>query len=64
MHTPIRADRQGILLGVFTMGQFALAGFALAQFAVAHSLVAQFGLYVHEGHAQVMRSLSQLVGSK
>ena len=51
-------------IGVFTIGEFALAGFALAQFAVAYSLVAQFGLYVHEGHAQFMRSVSQLLGSK
>jgi hypothetical protein len=39
-----------------------VAGVALAQFAVAYSLVAQFGLYLNEGHGQLVFSLRRLLG--
>ena len=48
-------------LGVVSIGQFTVAGFALAQFALAYSLVAQLGIYVHEGHGQLVMSLSRLI---
>ena len=49
-------------IGVVSVSQFTVAGFALAQFAVAWSLVAQMGLYVAEGHGQLVRSLPSLLG--
>jgi hypothetical protein len=49
-------------IGLFAVGQFALGGFVLAQFAAAYSLIAQVGLYLHEGHGQLVRGVSQLVG--
>jgi hypothetical protein len=36
--------------------------YALAQFAFAYSLVAQIGIYIHEGHGQLVKSLSDLIG--
>jgi hypothetical protein len=35
---------------------------ALAQLAFAYSLIAQVGIYVHQGHGQLVRSLSELAG--
>jgi hypothetical protein len=35
---------------------------ALAQFAFAYSLIAQIGIYIHEGHGQIVKSLSELLG--
>jgi hypothetical protein len=49
-------------LGVFSIGQFTVAGFALAQFAFAYSLIAQIGVYLDEGHGQLVISLSRLLG--
>lgn len=49
-------------VGLVSVSQFALAGFALAQFAAAYSLVAQLGIYVHEGHGQIVKSLAELLG--
>jgi len=37
-------------------------GFALAQIGAAYSLIAQVGLYIHEGRGQLVRSLAQLIG--
>jgi hypothetical protein len=48
-------------IGVFSVSQFTVAGFALAQFAAAYSLDAQFGLYLHEGHGQLVKSLTELI---
>ncbi len=48
-------------VGVVSVCQFTLAGFALAQFAVAYSLIAQIGLYIHEGHGQWVRSITELI---
>ena len=48
-------------LGVFCVAQFAVAGFALAQFALAYSLIAQLGVYLAEGHGQIVFSLSKLL---
>jgi hypothetical protein len=36
--------------------------FALAQFAVGYSIVAQFGVYFHRGHGQLIKSLADLLG--
>jgi RNA polymerase subunit RPABC4/transcription elongation factor Spt4 len=49
-------------IGVVSVGQFTIAGFALAQFAVAYSLIAQMGLFVDEGHGQLVRNILDLVG--
>ena len=49
-------------LGVVSISQFTVAGYALAQFAFAYSLIAQIGIYIHEGHGQLVRSLSELIG--
>jgi hypothetical protein len=48
-------------IGVVSISQFTIAGFALAQFAVAYSLIAQMGVYVQEGHGQMVKSLEQLL---
>jgi hypothetical protein len=48
-------------VGVFTVAQFAVAGWALAQFAAAYSLVAQMGVYLHDGRGQLVRSAADLV---
>ena len=48
-------------VGLLSVCQFTLAGFALAQFAVAYSLIAQIGLYIHEGHGQLVRSIADLL---
>ena len=49
-------------LGVVSVSQFTVAGFALAQFAVAYSLIAQIGVYVREGHGQIVKSVAELIG--
>ena len=49
-------------IGVVSISQFTIAGFALAQFAFAYSLIAQLGIYIHEGHGQLVKSLSELIG--
>ncbi len=48
-------------IGLISVSQFTVAGFALAQFAFAWSLVAQIGFYIHEGHGQLVRSLSDII---
>ena len=49
-------------IGVVSVSQFAVAGFALAQFAAAYSLIAQLGVYVREGHGQIVKSVAELIG--
>ena len=48
-------------IGVVSISQFTIAGLALAQFAAAYSLIAQIGIYIHSGHGQIVKSLSQLM---
>ena len=48
-------------VGLVSISQFTLAGFALAQFALAYRLIAQIGLYIHEGAGQFVISLSDLL---
>jgi hypothetical protein len=48
-------------VGVISVSQFTIAGYALAQFAVAYSLIAQMGIYVEEGHGQLVRSIGELL---
>ena len=48
-------------VGVFSVSQFTIAGFALAQFAAAYSLIAQMGIYVHEGYGQIVMSAAELL---
>ena len=47
-------------VGLLSISQFTIAAFALAQFAAAYSLVAQVGVYVAEGHGQLVFNLSRL----
>ena len=49
-------------IGVVSVSQFTVAGFALAQIAAAYSLIAQIGVYVREGHGQIVKSLAELIG--
>jgi hypothetical protein len=49
-------------IGFISISQFTFAVYALAQFAFAYSLVAQLGIYIREGHGQVVKSLSELMG--
>ena len=44
------------------MSQFTIAGFALAQFGLGYSLIAQFGLFLHDGRGQVVRGVADLLG--
>ena len=48
-------------IGLFSICQFTVAGFALAQFALAYSLIAQLGVYLGEGHGQLVFDLSRLL---
>jgi hypothetical protein len=48
-------------IGVVSIGQFAVAGFAIAQLAAAYSLIAQIGVFVHHGHGQIVRSITELM---
>ena len=48
-------------IGLVSISQFTLAVYALAQFAVAWSLIAQLGLYIHSGHGQLVRSMSEIL---
>jgi hypothetical protein len=49
-------------IGVVSISQFTIAGYALAQFAFAYSLIAQLGIYIHEGRGQLVKSLGELMG--
>ncbi|OGP68625.1 MAG: hypothetical protein A2W27_00850 [Deltaproteobacteria bacterium RBG_16_44_11] len=49
-------------IGVVSISQFTVAGYALAQFAFAYSLIAQVGIYIHEGRGQLVKSLGELLG--
>lgn len=49
-------------IGVISISQFTIAGFALAQFAVGYSIIAQIGLYLQEGHGQMVKSFGELLG--
>jgi hypothetical protein len=51
-------------IGIVSISQFTVAVYALAQFAFAYSLVAQIGIYIHEGHGQFVKSLSDLIGMR
>ena len=49
-------------IGLLSISQFTIAVYALAQIAAAYSLIAQFGLYIHEGHGQILWKLTELIG--
>jgi len=48
-------------IGVISISQFTIAGYALAQFAAAYSLIAQVGIYINEGHGQLVKSVTELI---
>lgn len=48
-------------LGIVSISQFTIAGYALAQIAFGYSLIAQLGIYIHEGHGQVVKSLGEIL---
>jgi hypothetical protein len=39
-----------------------IAAYALAQFAAAYALIAQIGIYIHEGHGQFVKSVTEVIG--
>jgi hypothetical protein len=49
-------------IGIFSLSQFTVAVYALAQFAAAYSLIAQVGIYINEGHGQLVRSVAEIIG--
>ena len=49
-------------IGIISISQFTIAAYALAQFAAAYSLIAQIGIYIHEGHGQIVKSVTELIG--
>jgi hypothetical protein len=49
-------------IGIFSLSQFTIAVYALAQFAAAYSLTAQIGIYIHEGHGQFIKSVTEIIG--
>ena len=49
-------------IGLVSISQSTVAMYARAQFAFAYSLIAQLGIYIHEGHGQLVKSLSELIG--
>lgn len=48
-------------IGVFSFSQFTIAAYALAQFAAAYSLIAQIGIYIHEGRGQFVKSVTEII---
>jgi hypothetical protein len=48
-------------VGLVSVSQFAIAGWALAQFALAYRLIAQIGIYLHDGVGQFVISFSDLL---
>lgn len=49
-------------VGILSISQFTIAGAALAQFAFAYNLIAQMGIYIHQGRGQLVVSLADLLG--
>ncbi len=35
---------------------------AVGQFAAAYSLIAQIGIYLHEGRGQLVKSVAEIIG--
>ena len=50
-------------VGLVSLSQFTVAFYAMAQIGFAYSLIAQVGLYIHSGYGQMVRSLSQMLGT-
>jgi hypothetical protein len=48
-------------IGFISISQFTVAGYALAQFAFAYSLIGQIGIFINEGHGQLVKSLGELL---
>jgi hypothetical protein len=48
-------------IGIISISQFTIAVYALAQFAIAYSLIAQIGLYVNQGHGQLVWNIIELI---
>jgi hypothetical protein len=48
-------------VGLVSVSQFTIAGYALAQFAFAYKLIAQIGIYIAEGHGQIVKSLTEIL---
>jgi len=48
-------------IGIISISQFTIAAYALAQFAAAYSLIAQIGVYIHEGHGQLVKSVTEII---
>ena len=48
-------------IGMFSFGQFVAGAFVVGQLAAGYGIMAQIGMYLHEGHGQFVRSLIQVV---
>ena len=49
-------------VGLLSVSQFSVAAFTIAQVALGYALIAQFGVYIGEGHGQFVVSLLRLIG--
>lgn len=47
--------------GLITLSQFTIAGLSIAQFALGYSVLAQYGVYIHEGYGMIMVKLVTLL---
>jgi hypothetical protein len=50
-------------IGIVSISQFTIALYAVAQFAFAYSCIVQIGIYIDQGYGQIVRKLSDILGS-
>ncbi len=50
-------------IGLISVSQFTIAGLALAQVAFAWKLIAQIGIYIEQGHGQLVWKLQDIIRS-
>lgn len=48
-------------IGIVSISQFTIAAYAVAQFAVAYRLIAQMGIYIEQGHGQLVKSVGEIM---
>jgi hypothetical protein len=47
--------------GIFTLSQFGIGLISVSQFTIAGFALAQIGVYIHEGHGQIVKSLEEII---
>ncbi len=47
-------------IGIISISQFTITAYSFAQFAAAYLLIAQIGIYIHEGHGQFVKSVTEV----